>query len=81
MGKTQGHAHGSIGGFPDGETNPLPEAYAYDPATDSWTKLGPMPDWRIAGSAVSLGEHIYVVGGSTKAGGVINNGTVWAYKP
>jgi hypothetical protein len=31
--------------------------------------------------ALGVNDMLYVLGGSTKAGGVINNGTVWAYKP
>ncbi len=35
----------------------------YDPATDTWTRLPDMPATRQAASAVTLGEHIYVLGG------------------
>lgn len=36
----------------------------YDPAQDSWTELAPMPESRWAGTAVSLNNHIYYVGGA-----------------
>jgi N-acetylneuraminic acid mutarotase len=40
-----------------------PHTMAYDPASDAWTQLGPMPDWRSGGAAVTVGDYIYLVGG------------------
>ena len=34
-----------------------------DPASDRWSELSPMPEPRLAGAAVSLGNYLYVVGG------------------
>lgn len=52
-----------FGGLLDCECDPEPESWVYDPLTDQWAALAPMPDYRIAGSAVSLGDYIYLVGG------------------
>jgi N-acetylneuraminic acid mutarotase len=35
----------------------------YDPAADAWDELANMPVRRFAGSAVSMGNYIYIVGG------------------
>ena len=36
----------------------------YDPATEAWTEAGAMPERRMSGEAVSLGDFIYLVGGT-----------------
>lgn len=36
----------------------------YDPATDSWQELPPMPETRQSATAVTLGDGIYIVGGA-----------------
>ena len=38
--------------------------FAYDPATDGWTPKASLPQARYAAAGVTLGEHIYVIGGS-----------------
>lgn len=38
-------------------------AWRYDPAEDRWTELPSMPERRMSGAAVTLGEQIMVVGG------------------
>lgn len=43
---------------------PRAEAWVYDPEADAWTAIAPMPESRLAGAAVTLGEFIYVVGGT-----------------
>lgn len=43
---------------------PINSSWAYDPATDSWTALAPMPTPRGAGQAAELGGKIYVLGGA-----------------
>ncbi|MGA3397791.1 MAG: kelch repeat-containing protein [Acetobacteraceae bacterium] len=49
---------------------PTGNAWEYDPATDAWKALAPMPTPRGAGEAVEVGGKIYVIGGvrSTKPG-------------
>ena len=42
---------------------PIDRAWEYDPATDSWKELAPMPTPRGAGQAVEVGSKIYVIGG------------------
>jgi N-acetylneuraminic acid mutarotase len=36
----------------------------YNPATDSWQELPPMPETRQSATAVTLGDGIYIVGGA-----------------
>ncbi|MBK8901461.1 MAG: hypothetical protein IPM53_09785 [Anaerolineaceae bacterium] len=36
----------------------------YDPTTDSWNELPPMPETRQSATAVTLGDEIYIVGGA-----------------
>lgn len=43
---------------------PIDNAWVYDPATDSWKALAPMPTPRGAGQAVALGGKLYVLGGA-----------------
>lgn len=49
---------------------PTSNAWEYDPATDNWRALAPLPTPRGAGQAVEVGGKIYVIGGvkSTKPG-------------
>jgi N-acetylneuraminic acid mutarotase len=39
---------------------------AFDPASNSWTKFGPMPFPRHSFSAVTISERIYLPGGSPR---------------
>jgi hypothetical protein len=43
---------------------PIDRAWEYDPATDNWRELAPMPTPRGAGQAVEVGGKIYVIGGA-----------------
>jgi hypothetical protein len=49
---------------------PTSNAWEYDPATDGWKALAPLPTPRGAGQAVEVGGKIYVIGGvkSTRPG-------------
>jgi N-acetylneuraminic acid mutarotase len=49
---------------------PTSNAWEYDPVTDGWKALAPLPTPRGAGQAVEVGGKIYVIGGvkSTKPG-------------
>jgi N-acetylneuraminic acid mutarotase len=42
---------------------PINSSWAYDPTTETWTPLAPMPTPRGAGGAVALNGKIYVIGG------------------
>jgi N-acetylneuraminic acid mutarotase len=57
-----------FGGFtrpPDLKSwQPTSAAWQYDPATDTWKALAPLPRPRGAGQAVTVGDKIYVVGGA-----------------
>jgi N-acetylneuraminic acid mutarotase len=73
-----------IGGriFGDGIPEPFVDAKArsnfdvnemYDPATDTWTKLKPMPSNRSGLASASVGNDIYVFGGEKVNGTYENN--------
>jgi N-acetylneuraminic acid mutarotase len=73
-----------IGGriFGDGIPEPFENAKAlsnfnvnemYDPSTDTWTKLEPMPSKRSGLASASIGRDIYVFGGEKVNGTFENN--------
>lgn len=44
---------------------PTDQAFEYDPATDNWKALAPMPTKRGAAGAASVGDKLYVIGGAS----------------
>ncbi len=44
---------------------PINNAWEYDPATDHWKALAPMPTARGAANAAVVGDKIYVIGGAS----------------
>ena len=44
--------------------NPVNDAWEYDPATDGWRALAPMPTPRGGGVATVVGGKVYVIGGA-----------------
>jgi N-acetylneuraminic acid mutarotase len=44
--------------------NPVNDAWEYDPATDGWRALAPMPTARGGGVATVVGDKCYVIGGA-----------------
>lgn len=71
-----------IGGriYGDGIPEPIAKALSnfdvnemYDPATDTWTKLKPMPSKRSGLASASIGNDIYVFGGEKVKGAFENN--------
>jgi len=44
---------------------PIDNAWEYDPASDNWRALAPLPTRRGSPVAVSAGDKIYVIGGAT----------------
>ncbi|MBX3725349.1 MAG: hypothetical protein KF823_05475 [Xanthomonadales bacterium] len=54
-----------FGGFSSGPQmlQVTSDAWRYDPATDRWSTLPPMPRARATGAAVSIGNRILLVGG------------------
>src|SRR5712692_2858008 len=54
--------------------NPVNNAWEYDPASDEWKELAPMPTRRGAAAAVVAGGKIYVTGGANSLPGVTENG-------
>ena len=44
---------------------PIDNAWQYDPATDSWKSLLPVPTKRGSAVAVEAGGKIYTIGGAT----------------
>ena len=53
---------------------PINNAWEYDPATDAWKELAPMPTKRGAAAAAAVGGKIYVAGGANSLSGVSENG-------
>jgi N-acetylneuraminic acid mutarotase len=45
------------------------EVEAYDPRTDQWIALPPLPAGRHAAAAVAIGEQAYIIGGNLGCGG------------
>jgi N-acetylneuraminic acid mutarotase len=69
----------AFGGFtyPDSGApawNPVNNAWEYDPATDEWKELAPMPTRRGAAAAGVANGKIYVTGGANSLSGVTENG-------
>jgi N-acetylneuraminic acid mutarotase len=69
----------AFGGFAYPESgapawNPINNAWEYDPATDEWKELAPMPTKRGAASAGVANGKIYVTGGANSLPGVTENG-------
>jgi N-acetylneuraminic acid mutarotase len=52
-----------------GAWQPIDNAWEYDPASDSWKSLPPLPGKRGAAVAVETGGKIYVIGGATTVEG------------
>jgi N-acetylneuraminic acid mutarotase len=68
-----------FGGFKPPESgppawDPIDNAWEYDPATDTWKALAPLPTKRGAASAAVLNGKIYVTGGAGSLSGVKENG-------
>lgn len=53
-----------FGGGPDLSWQATASVHVYDPAEGMWTAGGAMPERRMSGEAVSLGDFIYLVGGT-----------------
>jgi N-acetylneuraminic acid mutarotase len=54
--------------------SPVNNAWQYDPATDEWKELAPMPTRRGAAAAGVANGKIYVTGGANSLPGVTENG-------
>jgi N-acetylneuraminic acid mutarotase len=48
-----------------GAWEPIDEAWEYNPATDSWKSLAPLPGKRGSAVAIEVGGKIYAIGGAT----------------
>ena len=53
------------------QPGPFSTLYSYDPTTDAWTTLAPMPTPEAGAAAASINGKLYVIGGITQA--VTNN--------
>lgn len=52
---------------------------AYDPATDTWTELAPLPEPRHHAALAALGDRLYLTGGGVE--GFAPRANTWAYDP
>jgi N-acetylneuraminic acid mutarotase len=50
-------------GYPSHLVDIISNNYAYNPSTDSWTKIAPMPTPRVSFAIASYNNKIYVIGG------------------
>ncbi len=57
---------------------PVNNAYEYDPATDTWKALAPMPVKRGSAVAAVVGDKIYVIGGAGNIAGSNETGISFA---
>ena len=69
---------GALYSFGGAATGPTSAAYRYNPPTDTWTAIAPLPAGLVDAGAVSDGTSLYIVGGAT-AGGPVN--TLYRYNP
>lgn len=53
---------------------PIDNAWEYDPATDTWKALAPLPTKRGSPVAVAVGDKIYVIGGANTPPGAKDPG-------
>lgn len=53
-----------FGGASGRAWQPTNTTWAYVPGHDTWSELASMPETRVAGAAVSLGDYLYVIGGT-----------------
>jgi N-acetylneuraminic acid mutarotase len=67
----------SFGGFSNGSR--IRNAYRYDPATNSWTRLADLPAERASAGAVSDGRYLYILGGVNNPNQAQN--TLYRYDP
>jgi len=58
--------------FNPAQPGPFNTLYSYDPTTDAWTTLAPMPTPEEDAAAANVNGQLYVVGGVSQSG-VINN--------
>jgi N-acetylneuraminic acid mutarotase len=56
-------------------------SWVYDPATDSWQEIAPMPVPRHGLGAVTVGDAIYVVAGAAEAGGAATSARLSLFRP
>ncbi len=56
-------------------------SYKYNPATNTWTSIAPLPSARQLASAVSDGTYIYILGGSDAYLGGSVTSTLYRYNP
>jgi N-acetylneuraminic acid mutarotase len=52
-----------------GAWEPIDDAWVYNPASDSWESLAPLPEKRGSALAVEVGGKIYLIGGATTVEG------------
>lgn len=84
-GDTLGYQIGGGHGDYKGEINYYTEtdrAFVYDPETDSWTELAPLPARRSYHAAITVGDYIYIFGSrSIATPGKPLEMSTWRYDP
>ena len=67
----------SFGG--DSNSVVIPNAYRYDPASNTWTAIAALPEAREAPRAASDGRFVYILGGWN--GSAVDTNTLYRYDP
>src|SRR5260370_42607515 len=60
---------------------PINNAWEYEPATDTWKALAPMPSKRGSALAAVVNDKIYVIGGATTIPGPKETAVVSTHPP
>lgn len=67
--------------FGPGGSGVYEESWVYDPATDAWQSVTPMPVPRHGLGAVTIGDQVYVVAGASEAGGSGTTNRLAVFRP
>lgn len=69
------------GGLEINSLLPVPDAYKYNPTTDTWSPIAPLPDNRKLLSLVAVGDSLYALGGQSSAVSTEIENNNWVYNP
>lgn len=70
-----------VGGEVLGTGETLTSVEAYDPATDRWVEIAPLPVPLHGVAVAAVGDQLYALGGSRRAGAIANSGDALVLVP
>ena len=76
-----GNIYAFGGEWLSGDRGVFADVWRYDPRTDRWSAMDPMPEPRHGLGAVAIDDAIYVLGGAVRAGGSGVTATLARFKP